>query len=106
MRILSMVFLALVLFGLSAANLQARITVVLQQRDGVVATITTDQKMITSDYVTFSLVGEKVVEKASQYQGQNVHILFYEAEDEKYCVDLRPAIEPAFEIESSEDRGN
>ncbi len=98
MKIFTCGFLALMLFVLIVAGAQARMTVVLQQQDGVITTINSARQLITSDFITFSLVNDQVFEKASQLRGENVHILFYEAVDEKQCVDLRLATEPDYEI--------
>ena len=79
-------------------SVQARMAIMFQQREGVVAAIDNNRKMITADYETFALANDQVFAKASQLQGESVHILFYVAEDEKRCVDLRSSKEEAFEI--------
>jgi len=79
-------------------SVQARMAIMFQQREGVVAAIDNNRQMITADYETFALINDQVFAKASQLQGESVHILFYVAEDEKRCVDLRSSEEAAFEI--------
>lgn len=98
MKIFTSGFLAFMLIVFIVAGAQARMAVVLQQQDGVITTINSSRQLITNDFVTFSLVNDQVFEKASQLRGQNVHILYYEAADEKQCVDVRLATEPAFDL--------
>jgi hypothetical protein len=94
--------LALLVFCLSAANLQARLAVILEQKEAAVLSVKSDRRMLTGDYVTYILGNDEVVAKASGLEGQMVHILYYEAGNDKYCVDLRPVGEPAFEIKNIE----
>jgi hypothetical protein len=96
--------LAVLVFSLSASNLQARLAVILDQQEASILTVRNDRKMLTGDYVTYILGNDEVASKASSLEGRKVHILYYEAGKEKYCVDLRPAGEPAFEIPEIETR--
>lgn len=104
MKIFTSSFLSLILFVFIVASAQAQMMIALQQQDGVIATINSSRQFITTDFVTFSLANDQVFEKVSQMQGQNVHILFYQAADEKKCIDVRLATEPTFEITSSSVR--
>lgn len=90
-----------VLFGalcLCPMTLQASMSVVLQQRDGLVSIVDKGEHMVTGDNVTFLLANEGVSSKASKLLGLRAHILYYESAEKKYCVDLRSAAESAFEI--------
>lgn len=98
MRILTTALLALIVSVAVATGVQASMSIVFQQQEGVIITISSAGQLITSDYVEFSLANDQAFAKASQLQGEKVHILYYEAGDEKQCVDVRLAIEPAFEI--------
>jgi hypothetical protein len=98
MKISHISCLALLVFCLSASNLQARLAVILEQKEAAVLSVKSDRRMLTGDYVTYILGNDEVAAKASSFEGQRVHILYYEAGNDKYCVDLRPAGEPAFEI--------
>jgi hypothetical protein len=98
MKYFSVGCLALVAFCLCASALQARMTVVLQQRDGLIATVRNGRQMVTGDNATYLLANDKVSAKATRLRGQSAHILYYEAGEENYCVDLRSVAEPAFDI--------
>jgi hypothetical protein len=98
MKTLSIGSLALLLFCLGVADLHARLTINLQQRDGIIASVGKNKQMVTGDTGIYILAGEEVSAKASRLRGQSAHILFYVAEEKNYCVDLRPAGEPDFEI--------
>jgi hypothetical protein len=103
-RTLSVGCLALLVFCLGVVDLQARMGVILQQRDGVIASVEKNRQMVAGGTVTYLLTGEEVSAKAFRLRGQSVHILFYVAEEENYCVDLRPAGEPEFEIPANQSR--
>ena len=101
MRTLILCFLASMLLCLSSANLHARLLVVLQQQDAVIAKIKDSKhgkQMITTGRMACVLGNDEVVAKALQLQGQRVHILFYEAAEELYCADLRPITEQDFDL--------
>jgi len=98
--------LAFLVFCLFVTDLQARLAVALQQKDGVVSIVKRDGKMMTGDFETFVLAGDEVVAKASNLQGQKAHILYYVTNEDKICVDLRPAGEPPFKIPEHPKRGN
>lgn len=105
MRYLSIGCLAFLVFCLGAADLQARLAVTLQTGDGIVAIVEDGRQLVTTDMETFLLISDEVASKAFELQGQRVHILFYVAGEKRYCVDLRSAGEPAFDLPALQGRG-
>ena len=97
---------AFLLICLFVTDLQARLAVVLQQKDAVISIVKRDGQMMTGDFETFVLAGEEVAAKASKLKGQKAHILYYVTNEEKVCVDLRSAGEPAYEMPEHPNRGN
>lgn len=98
MKITTTGVVAFLLIAVIVTSVQARMAIVLQQRNGVIAAIDNSRQMTTADFETFMLDNDQVFAKASQLQGESVHILFYVAGDEKRCVDLHSTEEAAFEI--------
>ncbi|TFG38257.1 MAG: hypothetical protein E4H46_00075 [Desulfobacterales bacterium] len=90
---------------MSAANLQARLLVVFQQQDDVISRVT-DGQMITAGKMTFVLANDEIAAKAAALQGHRVHVLFYETAQERYCAELRPIGEQAFDLSTLQEREN
>jgi hypothetical protein len=102
MKTLRTVCLILMVFIFSAVSLQAQMMVTFKQKDSVLLTVKNrEKKFLTSSNETFFLDNEQVHEKASELQGQTVHILYYEMGEEKHCTDLRPSGEAPFDIPAS-----
>jgi hypothetical protein len=93
--------LAAGLLCLCTTNLQAGVAVVLQQQDGVVAVVEEGKFMVTATGTKFVLRDEVVSSKARNLLGKSAHILYYMVAEEKCCADVRPADQPAFDLNNS-----
>lgn len=98
MNLLRMGSLTLLILCLFAVSLHAQMAIILKQRDGVIAGVNNNKELVCKDHVTYILAKKNIAGKALKLKGKGAHILFYEANGKKYCVDLRSVEEPAFEI--------
>jgi hypothetical protein len=105
MKKLGMGGLAFLAFCLIAGSLHARLVETFQQQDAVILTVKSGEgTMLADDYVTYKLANKEVLAKASELEGQRVHILYFARGEDKYCGDLRPFAEPAFDLEKLQAR--
>lgn len=93
------------LVALYASDAQARLMVILSQQTAGISTVDDGTTFTANDGQKYFFDSKAAAHKGLSLEGQQAHILFYEANGEKYCVDLRSAAEPKFKIPAEPTRG-